>query len=82
MTVSRWAKALVEDDGTPLLDVKLGDFGLSRTLKAGELARSTTGLLLGGGMAPLAGRFLRIPTRFPLRFRVVEWKLRTDGPAG
>jgi hypothetical protein len=54
MTVSRWAKALVEDDGTPLLDVKLGDFGLSRTLKAGELARSTTGLLppQGGGDGP------------------------------
>lgn len=34
---------LIDEDGEHVLDVKLGDFGLSRTLKSQELAQSITG---------------------------------------
>lgn len=34
---------MLDEDGETVLDVKLGDFGLSRTLKTNELAQSITG---------------------------------------
>ena len=36
----------------------------------------------GGDPAPLASRFLRIPTHFPLNLHAIPWELSTVGPPG